>query len=272
VRRRGVIDWNFPGKDLLQPHYQRIAQVRAQFPPFRQHKKDTNGDGQVNSQDEPDFIRVPSGDGIVYSFLRPYPDANGLTAVNFADSAKTVTLDLTTAGLKFSGGFDPNVTYWVNNLYADTSYEELGSDLASFSVALDAYGSAIFTIATEEQNLFLPPLPPLVAIDTKKNPVAGKFELFHNYPNPFNPETAIEFEIPSRLPVKLVVYNILGQQVKTLVNTVFQAGRHRLQWDGKNDRGEHVASGIYILHLKAGDPSAGSGPGFVKNKRMVLIR
>lgn len=264
VRRRGVIDWNFPGKDVLQPHYQRLGQIRAQFPAFRQHKKDTNGDGQVNDQDESDFIRVTTGNGIVYAFLRPYPNENGFTVANFSGNPQTATMDLTTTGLKFSGGFDPNATYWVNNLYADTSYQRLGSELSAFSVTLAAYGSAIFSISTEEESVLLPTLPPLVSIDPGNGRAAPKFELFHNYPNPFNPETTVEFEIPFREHVKLSVYNILGQRVKTLADDVYQSGRHRLQWDGRNEQGERVASGIYILHIKAGS--------FARNQRMVLLR
>ncbi len=124
VRRRGIIDWNFAGRDLLTPHYQRIAQIRTQFPAFSQHKLDTNGDGQVNSSDESDFDRITTTDGIVYAFLRPFNDSNGLTVANFSSTSKTVTMNLTTANLKFTGGFNQGSTYWVNNLYSDTSYPE----------------------------------------------------------------------------------------------------------------------------------------------------
>ncbi len=141
-RRRGIIDWNFGGRDLLTPHYQRIAQIRSQFPAFSQHKLDTNGDGQVNSSDESDFNRITTTDGIVYSFLRPWKDSNGLTVANFSSTSKTVTMNLTTANLKFTGGFNQGSTYWVNNLYSDTNAQVLGSELANFSVTLPAYGSS----------------------------------------------------------------------------------------------------------------------------------
>ncbi|MCW8961242.1 MAG: alpha-amylase family glycosyl hydrolase, partial [Ignavibacteriaceae bacterium] len=164
VRRRGIINWNFAGKNLLTPHYQRIAQIRSQFPAFSQHKLDTNGDGQVNSQDESDFDRVALADGIVYAFLRPYTNSNGLTVVNFSNSSKTITMDLTTTNLKFTNGFDPGTTYWVNNLYSDTSFQMQGSELADFSVTLPAYGSGIYTIATDEEAVILPPIPPIVSV------------------------------------------------------------------------------------------------------------
>lgn len=91
-----------------------------------------------------------------------------------------------------------------------------------------------------------------------------EFSLSQNYPNPFNPETTIKFEIPQREHVKIVIYNIMGQRVTTLASEVYPPGSYRLKWNGRNEQGERVASGIYILHMKAGS--------FVKNNRMVLIR
>ncbi|RMH93074.1 MAG: T9SS C-terminal target domain-containing protein, partial [Calditrichaeota bacterium] len=265
TRRRGVIDWNFAGKDLLRPHYHRLAHIRAQFPAFHQHKQDTNGDGQVNDQDESDFDRIATGDGRVYAFLRPYSDENGLTVVNFAANSRTVTLDLTSANLKFTGGFDPNATYWVNNLYSDTSYQVLGSDLASFSVTLEGYGSAVYVIATEQKQVVLPPVPIITGVAQDEHRLLpGRFALRPNYPNPFNPETTIEVVVPHRARVRLEVYNILGQRVRTLAEGVFPAGIHRLRWDGRNEAGQPVASGIYIVHLTAGKVS--------QSRRMVLLR
>ena len=72
-----------------------LAQIRSQFSAFSQHKLDTNGDGQVNSSDESDFDRITTTDGIVYSFLRPWKDSNGLTVANFSSTSKTVTMNLT---------------------------------------------------------------------------------------------------------------------------------------------------------------------------------
>ena len=263
-RRRGVIDWEFEGKDMLQPHYQKIGQIRAQFPAFRQHKRDTNGDGQVNSQDEPDFKRVTTGNGIVYSFLRPYVDGNGLTVVNFSNSNQSVTMDLTNVGLKFTGGFNTGDTYWVNNLYADSSYQKLGSDLANFAVSLPAYGSAVFTISTQESHVVLPQLNPPTAVHENNGLIINNYQLKQNYPNPFNPETTIEFHIPRPDKVALYIYNILGQKITTLTNQNYSPGIYHIVWDGKSDRGETVSSGIYIIQMRAGE--------FIKNRRMLLLR
>jgi hypothetical protein len=90
------------------------------------------------------------------------------------------------------------------------------------------------------------------------------FRLYPNFPNPFNPETRIRFEIPSREHVKLVIYNVLGYQVRTLMNGTLDAGYHVLNWDGRNNKGELVSSGIYICRIKAGK--------FMDHKKMTLIR
>ena len=93
------------------------------------------------------------------------------------------------------------------------------------------------------------------------------FELAQNYPNPFNPTTDIRYEIPdSRSPVHttLKVYNILGQEVRTLVDEVKEPGYYIVNWNGRNRFGNDVASGIYFYKLIAGD--------FTATKRMLLLK
>lgn len=259
VRRRGIINWNFAGRDLLTPHYQRIAQVRSQFPAFSQHKLDTNGDGQVNSSDESDFDRITTTDGIVYAFLRPYKDSNGLTVANFSSTSKTVTMNLTAANLKFTGGFNQGSTYWVNNLYSDTSFQVLGSELANFSVTLPAYGSAVYTISTTEETVVLPPIPPIVSVDDELASQPEDYNLFQNYPNPFNPSTTIRYSITKPDLVRIKIYDILGREVKTLVNELKQAGIYEVQFDATG-----LASGIYFYRIESG--------AFIQTKKMILLR
>jgi len=263
-RRRGIIDWNFGGKDLLTPHYQKIAQIRAQFPAFSQHRLDTNGDGQVNNQDESDFDRVSTGNGIVYSFLRPYTDSNGLTVVNFSSSSQNVTLDLTIINLKFTGGFDPGTTYWVNDLYNGTSTQTLGSDLSSFNVSLTSYGSAIYSISTQEEVAVIPPLPPIVSVENDVASVPDEFNLFQNYPNPFNPSTTIRYSILKPSDVTIKIYDVLGREVNNLVNEFKENGTFQVTWNGDDDFRNKVSSGIYFYRIKAGT--------FIETKKMILLK
>ena len=84
------------------------------------------------------------------------------------------------------------------------------------------------------------------------------------YPNPFNPETDISFSLPERAQVSLVIYNILGEKVKTLVNGEMPAGTHTAHWNSRDEAGNPVASGIYFYKLTAGE--------FTQAKRLTLIK
>ncbi|EQB63015.1 MAG: hypothetical protein RBG1_1C00001G0594 [candidate division Zixibacteria bacterium RBG-1] len=90
------------------------------------------------------------------------------------------------------------------------------------------------------------------------------FVLSQNYPNPFNTETVISFALPKTGHVKLEIYNILGQKVKDLVDEMVTAGYKKVVWDGRDNTGKIVASGVYLYQLKTG--------GFTEAKRMNLLK
>jgi hypothetical protein len=95
-------------------------------------------------------------------------------------------------------------------------------------------------------------------------PVPLTFALEHNYPNPFNPVTRLEFSIASGDNVKLEVFNILGQKVTTLVNAYRIPGRYSVIWDGRNSVGDEVSSGLYFARLVSGDKTA--------SQKMILLK
>ncbi len=90
------------------------------------------------------------------------------------------------------------------------------------------------------------------------------FELFQNYPNPFNPETTIQYSLAVSGRVIIHIYNILGQRVRTLVDNVLEAGVHKVQWDGKDEGGRNIASGVYLYRVRSGD--------FVQTRKLLLLR
>ena len=92
----------------------------------------------------------------------------------------------------------------------------------------------------------------------------GFFTLNQNYPNPFNPITNIRYAIHKPGHVTLAIYNVLGQQVKLLVNQVLNPGEYSEQWDATDERGVAVSSGLYFYRIQTGD--------FAKTYRMMLIR
>ena len=103
-----------------------------------------------------------------------------------------------------------------------------------------------------------------LGIDDDFAGIAREFALYPNFPNPFNPETRIRFQLAENSDVKLMVYDVLGRKVRTLVSDRMDAGHHVINWDGLNDAGTDVASGMYVYRIKAGD--------FIAHRKMLLVR
>jgi D-alanyl-D-alanine carboxypeptidase len=105
------------------------------------------------------------------------------------------------------------------------------------------------------------------------------FRLDQNYPNPFNPQTTISYQLfwkgtlsgAAIFNVELVVYNMLGQKVKTLVSKRQATGSYTVQWDGRNDTGKPVTSGVYLYRLWLSTPLGKAGE-FMQTRKMVLLR
>lgn len=95
-------------------------------------------------------------------------------------------------------------------------------------------------------------------------PVADHFTLFQNYPNPFNPATTIDFNLPVATGVRLTVYNVLGEEIRVLIDGQLSAGKHGIKWDGRDLNGKKVPSGIYIYHIEAGV--------YVDTRKMTLLQ
>jgi hypothetical protein len=90
------------------------------------------------------------------------------------------------------------------------------------------------------------------------------FALHNNYPNPFNPITNIRYDIPEVSDVRIDIYNLAGQRVRTLVSKQHQPGRYKIQWNATNEFGSPVASGMYIYKIHAKD--------FVSVKKLLLMK
>jgi hypothetical protein len=97
---------------------------------------------------------------------------------------------------------------------------------------------------------------------TEKSP--NSFSLKQNYPNPFNPLTRIEYWVPRRSYVKLEIFNVLGEKIKTLVDGKKERGLHTVNWDGTSQQGIPAANGIYLYQLQADE--------FVNTNKMILLK
>jgi len=142
-------------------------------------------------------------------------------------------------------GLQPDETGVMS--YIDRTVEEGGS----YYYRIEAEGSPELYFETDEIRI------PLV-----------RARLYQNHPNPFNPSTTIPFTVPGpdgeRRAVSLAIYDVRGSRIRTLVDGAFPTGRHALQWDGRNQRGESVSSGVYFVQLRAGGVRA--------TRKMVLLR
>jgi flagellar hook assembly protein FlgD len=105
------------------------------------------------------------------------------------------------------------------------------------------------------------------AVLPRETPAVSVNHLEQNYPNPFNPSTTIAFSLADgpRRPVRLAVFDVTGALVRTLYDGHLGPGRHSFAWDGRNDRGQRVGSGVYFYRL------AGDG-GFTETRKMVLLK
>ena len=94
--------------------------------------------------------------------------------------------------------------------------------------------------------------------------IPSTFSLSQNYPNPFNPVTKLDYNLPLRSKVNISIYNVLGQEIKTLVNGVKEYGYHSTTWNGQDNVGREMASGVYFARI--------TSQGFTKTRKMLLVK
>ena len=101
-------------------------------------------------------------------------------------------------------------------------------------------------------------------VGQKGGPLPARTVLHQNHPNPFNPTTIIPFDLAVAAHVELVIYNVNGSRVRTLIDDQRPPGGYEEAWDGRNARGEHVATGIYFYRLRAG--------ALIQTRKMLLLK
>ncbi|MCK6561945.1 T9SS type A sorting domain-containing protein, partial [bacterium] len=110
----------------------------------------------------------------------------------------------------------------------------------------------------------MPPPPPYELAGNTFAPIPEQYGLSQDYPNPFNPETTIEYQVPQAGRVSLKVYNLLGHEIRTLVDQDMPAGYHRVKWDGRSESGQKLESGVYLYRLRAGE--------FAETRKTLLLK
>ncbi|MCH7886693.1 MAG: T9SS type A sorting domain-containing protein [Candidatus Marinimicrobia bacterium] len=169
------------------------------------------------------------------------------------------------------------------------TYGTTGSDVAAvtvddgnYKVFLTGFGfeglNSGNTVFTSPEELMFRTLtwfgiPGLVSVEDEiVTALPKEFSLGQNYPNPFNPETSINYAIPQDASVRLTIYNILGQKISTIVDEQKSSGVYSVSWNGRNNTGNQVASGLYFYRLEAKHITNGNQRIFVDAKKMLLLR
>jgi hypothetical protein len=176
--------------------------------------------------------------------------------------------------LKSTGGETPLFSNWpeggqvtiANAIINGTAVSGNGDIVTlTFKVLREFEDNARFEIAQGvvfDPNQLSNPAVTLGALSVESTPT--EFALNQNFPNPFNPETTIKYQLAESAPVQLRIYNIVGQVVRTLVSEQQAAGRYQIRWNGTDDRGMAVSSGIYFYQVSAGK--------FQDVKRLMLLK
>ncbi|MCP4726984.1 MAG: T9SS type A sorting domain-containing protein, partial [bacterium] len=153
---------------------------------------------------------------------------------------------------------DSLISFDESNLGFDTENYADG-DYRLIVEAFDAYGNSdIDSIDVKFRNGIIS------SVQDDNNSIPDEYILKQNYPNPFNSGTMIEFTLPAVSDVVLKVYDLLGREVKTIASGNYPKGTHRLSWNGTNELGSPVGSGVYICRLKAGNRT--------QFRKMVMIK
>ena len=101
-------------------------------------------------------------------------------------------------------------------------------------------------------------------VQASNSNIPTTFQVYQNYPNPFNPSTIIQYSLPQAKKVRIVVYDISGKEIALLADKYQNAGTYNVTWNGNNNSGQPVASGIYFYTVQAGN--------YAQTKKMVLLK
>jgi hypothetical protein len=182
---------------------------------------------------------------------------NGLTS--YYVQALAVHDSRVFAGSQGEGGFysSDNGSHW-------TAMNDGLTGWGNYITCLNVVDTLVLA-GTDGAGLWRRPLSEFVMqVDNGDTPLTQNFILQQNYPNPFNTNTTIRYAISNVSNVSIIIYNVLGQTVKTLVNGRKDAGNYEVSWNGKDDDGHAISSGIYIYKLKYGIT--------VKTNKMMLLK
>jgi glycosidase len=209
---RSIINWSDPNQ--LRPYYQKLVQLRRQHPALQQ--------GQLTL-----LNATPSEQ--IYAYLRASGKDVMLAAHNL--STGNVKAKIALKGLNL-----PFKAYWFDELTRQ-GY---------------VHGDTLVVNLASRASAILVPSHSITAVEGPAMALPRTFALQQNFPNPFNPETRLRYSVPENgRRFSLRIFNVLGQQVKTLFDGTQAAGEHEVIWDGRNSKGELAGTGLYFVVMQA---------------------
>ncbi len=217
---------------------------------------------QVNGTDAFDFTILADHSGIPTDTLAgPYTVSGSNPVGTVSTVAKNVPG--TDPPEITSGGFWVVINWHQNTPYSPSICGDITPPIDNRSYYYtDTDGWVLYNSADFMITAYVSDQP--VGVINEKTSLPLTFDLKQNYPNPFNPTTVISYQIPNNQMVNLEIYDALGQKVRTLVNSGQEAGFYNVEWDGKNDFGASVTSGVYFYRIHTDS--------FIKVMKMMLLK
>ena len=199
-----------------------------------------------------------------FSTIAPAPDANmSSTVVNFKwfSTIDPDPNELIKYRIAYSTDWSDTSAYVYTAEIEDTSMSILLNNNLQYFWVAQAIDKDNFVVSSNYNtpNTFI-----IGTLSTEEDLIPNVFALHQNFPNPFNPTTTIRYDLPNEEDVSIVIFDVVGRKIRSLINQNQSAGYHRIQWDAKNDLGEPVSAGMYIYILHAGDHRS--------VKKMVLLK
>ncbi len=208
----------------------------------------TNGEDYEGQLIKVVALKIVAGTDTVYASAKSY------SITDPSDTTKTIVLRI------------PNAT---DNTIAG---KKILTKLVTFTGVLGQFNSSnpaagYQMMATDSSDI----TDNLLFVQDLMDMIPTEYQLAQNYPNPFNPSTTIQYGLPKQSNVTVKIYSVLGQEVKTLVNNDQSPSFYRVVWNGTDNNGSHVSSGVYFIRITAQSSEPNSKP-FIQVKKMLLMK
>jgi glycosidase len=225
----------------LFPYYQQLSSLRKRFP-------------ALASRHFQEITITPSASE--YAYRKWAGNQNVIVCINMAGAAFTSTVAIPASQL----ALDSSKTYYLTDMISGQAIVGTPDELTSSTIPMPAYTTRMFVLADSVANVTA------ITVTAGSNlPTAAS--LAQNYPNPFNPTTAVSYQLSAVSEVRLVVYDVLGREVATLVDGMRQPGTYTVWFDGSN-----IASGLYFYRMETKPVGAGTHGAASFVKKMLLLK